>query len=197
MTYELLGFIQGDGTLTDLNNPSKKGITIDIGKDDGDINEYFNLNKKVGERKVYYNKNPKLIALLYSLKFDLKVLPERQLPFTFDNWKYEDKINFIRGLYSANGSILVKAKRITFKSTSIVLINQLNDFWHSLGINSYITTNKSKSVKFANGDYICKESYDLNICRVVGRIWFRDNIGFLQHYKNDKVNESISSTKIK
>ena len=33
----------------------------------------------------------------------------------------------------------------------------------SIGINSYFTTNKKKDVKFENGTYECKESYDINI----------------------------------
>jgi len=191
--YELLGFIQGDGTLTDLNNPSKLGLNINVGVDDEDVNTYFSFNRPIGERGIYYNYNEDIINLLYTLKFDLKVLPERQLPFTFNEWDMEDKINFMRGLYSANGSILEKYNRITFKTTCKELSEQIKQFWIDCGLNPYITTNKSKSVKFSNGEYKCKESYDVNMTRLQSRIWFRDNIGFLQEYKNIKLNNSINN----
>lgn len=193
LKYELLGFIQGDGTLTDLNNPSKHGININVGVDDEDVNSHFNFNRPIGERAIYYNYNDEVLSLLHSLQFDIKTLPERCLPLTFKNWSYEDKLNFMRGLYSANGSVLEKYNRITFKTTCRELAEQIKQFWTDCGLNPYITTNKSKTVKFSNGEYTCKESYDVNMTRLENRIWFRDNIGFIQNYKNDKLNNSINN----
>jgi hypothetical protein len=64
---------------------------------------------------------------------------------------------------------------------------------NSIGIKSYFTTNKSKQVEFSNGNYVCKESYDLNI--TVDRAIFLDKIGFIQKYKNDKIKVLPSSCK--
>gem|GEM_PF-5143914 len=61
----------------------------------------------------------------------------------------------------------------------------------SIGINSYFTTNKKKDVKFENGTYECKESYDINIS--TDRVKFYNLIGFLQKYKNDKLKEIIKT----
>ena len=58
----------------------------------------------------------------------------------------------------------------------------------SLGIRSYFTTNKSKKVSFSNGDYKCRESYDLNIS--TDRFLFKEKIGFIHDYKMDKIVES-------
>jgi ribonucleoside-diphosphate reductase alpha chain len=51
----------------------------------------------------------------------------------------------------------------------------------SLGIKSYITTNKEKNIKFSNGNYTTKTSYDLNITS--DRKIFAQTIGFIQKYK--------------
>ena len=75
--------------------------------------------------------------------------------------KQSKTIGFLRGLYSANGSIC--ASRVTLKSASLSLINQVQLMLSSIGIKSYYTTNKPSLVKFSNGEYLCKESYDLNI----------------------------------
>ena len=60
----------------------------------------------------------------------------------------------------------------------------------SLGISSYITTNKRKNVVFSNGEYSCKESYDINISS--GRSDFKRLIGFIQKYKQEKIKEVLN-----
>lgn len=98
--------------------------------------------------------------------------------------------SFLRGLYSANGSVISqrgKTKRITYKSVDLKHINKLQQTLSTLGIRSYITTNKPTEVKFPNGTYLCKESYDLNITQDA---WvFKTKIGFIQKYKMDKLKD--------
>jgi hypothetical protein len=55
----------------------------------------------------------------------------------------------------------------------------------SVGIRSYYTTNKPSNVKFSNGEYLCKQSYDINI--TTDRERFVNIIGFIQEYKNQKI----------
>ena len=69
--------------------------------------------------------------------------------------------SLLRGLYSANGSVV--NNRITYKTSSPKLKDQIQLLLSYLGINSYFTTNKAKKVKFGNGEYECKQSYDVNI----------------------------------
>lgn len=190
-TYELLGFIQGDGVLTDLNNPDKKGMAINIGKDDMDIKDYFNLPLAFGERIIYYQ-NGDLINLIRKLKFSLNPLPNRDLPESFSRWTDIEKISFIKGLYSANGSILKNYGRITLKTTNKKLAEDVKSYWISIGLNPYITTNKSKDVEFSNGIYTCKESYDLNLGRKNEVEWFGNNVGFIQVYKNKRIQEFLN-----
>ena len=92
---------------------------------------------------------------------------------------------FLRGLFTANGSIC--GDRITLKQTSRKLIEQVQTMLSSVGIPSYVTVNKSKLNIFSNGEYLMKESYDLNI--TAGRSLFREKIGFIQKYKQEKIKD--------
>lgn len=96
--------------------------------------------------------------------------------------------SLLRGLYTANGSV-VKQKgntsRITYKTSSNTMAIQVQQMLSFIGIRSYITTNKAKDVKFENGTYTCKESYDVNITRDAEI--FKNIVGFIQKYKMDKI----------
>ena len=175
------GFIQGDGNLGRLDSKTHKGLEINIGQSDSDVADFFGYVVK--GRKVYVNGfNEVLIAL----GFSSKSLPERTLPSTFEQWTEGQQISFIRGCYSANGSVLSNG-RITYKTTCSEFANQLNWFLNDKGYSSYITTNRKQKVKFENGEYECRESYDVNIQKYNSRIKFYNNIGFIQNYKNERL----------
>ena len=106
------------------------------------------------------------------------------MPDNFYNWKNNEKASFIKGLYSANGGI-IKNERISFKTTSIELIKELINYFKTIDIECYYTTNKEKEVKFKNGNYTCKESYDLNISKIESIIIFANKISFIHNYKNN------------
>ena len=100
--------------------------------------------------------------------------------------------SFLRGLYSADGSVILNkgnSCRVTYKTSSKGLAEDVQLSLSYLGIKSYITTNKAKKVSFNNGEYLCKESYDVNISS--DRVKFLESIGFLQNYKNEKIKNNI------
>ena len=187
--YVKYGFIQGDGQTTRLKSNSNLGIEVNIGKDDNDI---FNLFKN----EKFTNKSNRAIYLdgykkdLIDLGFSDQKLPDRPLPTTFNNWSYVEKLSFLKGLFSANGCV-VKHYRVQFKSTCNELILQLQSILSDLGINSNITINKSKKNKFNNGQYVCKQSYDLAINQYKSILKFNELIGFVHKYKNEKLIELI------
>lgn len=113
----------------------------------------------------------------------------RVIPNRYYSGDVVSKRSFLRGLFSANGSVVADGFRVTLKTTSARLCLQVQEMLTTVGITSYFTTNREKRVTFANGNYLCKESYDINI--TTDRYLFRDTIGFLQHYKNEKINGSI------
>ena len=185
--YIKLGFIQGDGCTGRINSDTHKGLEVNIGNNDEDILNLFSndIESIPSNKKAYYIHG--FNDILIQLGFDGSQLPERVFPITYTNWNIEQKANFLHGCYSANGSVIGK-HRVSYKTTSKIFALQLqkalkNDF----GIDSYYTTNKAKMVEFYNGEYECKESYDVNIGKFDELIKFSSKIGFYQNYKTEKL----------
>ena len=183
------GFIQGDGGLGRLTSTSHLGLELNIGEKDLDIFTLFNINKEENKTAYYVNGYNEVLK---SLQFDSSVLPKRRFPKTFIFWGKKDKLMFLKGMYSANGSI-IKNQRISYKTTSFQLAGELLEALSSFGIKSYITTNKEKEVEFSNGTYTCKESYDINISRYESVLKFAELIAFVHQYKNESLKELILS----
>lgn len=185
-----MGFIQGDGNLTRLNSPSHKGIEVNVGIKDGDIRELFS-DCKAGEnsdRTIYINGYN---DILRSLGFSVETLPSRLFPSTYDNWTLTEKASFLHGCYSANGCVVSKY-RIQYKTTCREFADKLVDtLINDFGVFSYITTNKPTKVSFANGDYVCRESYDICIQRYCDIQRFAEKIGFYQYYKRLRLSSLI------
>jgi len=178
------GFIQGDGCTGRLNSPNHLGIEVNIGEKDGDIANLFNI-KDIGKNYLGgFNE------ILKELGFSSSSLPNRTLPKSFNDWSSENKLMFLKGLWSANGSI-IKGHRISFKSTCKELIIELTKVLKEFEIDSYFTTNRAKEVKFSNGIYLCKESYDLNISKYNSILYFAEKISFVHNYKQDSLKELI------
>ena len=194
--YTIMGFAQGDGTLNKLDDPrNRNGIELNIGKKDMDMWEY--LGKPgfyANERTVYHTET---YQLMKELGFSSKPVFEREFPITFDGWNYTQQTSFIRGCYTANGSVL-KNGSITYKTTCKQFVEKLQLVLQQLGISCYVTTNAGRQNEFSNGVYTMKESYDLNIQEYNSRLWFYSNIGFIQKYKMSKLRQSLieSSPKV-
>ena len=169
------GLVIGDGS---VHKASNHPVHLCIGKNDQD---YFNSEVQ----SLITCSRPELHEGAYEVT---TTITAEELAFTYipDRFYYgtKEKIaGFLRGLYSANGSIC--ATRITLKAPSLKVIEQVQTMLSALGIRSYYTTNKPTMVHFDNGDWLCKQSYDLNI--MAGRKEFYQYIGFIQDYKTEKL----------
>jgi ribonucleotide reductase alpha subunit len=186
-TYVKLGFIQGDGNTGRLASRDHKGLEVNFSRKDGKVRELFGVEHT--PRKVYLTE---YTELLKEIGMSSKKLPERHLPYNWYSFYKKEKISFLRGLYSANGSVIGGTGRITLKSTCKFLVKQVQkELKELLDIDSYITSNKAKDVEFPNGSYSCKESYDLNIGNYKDRLTFYNSIGFIQRYKNEKLRDYL------
>lgn len=190
--FIVYGFAQGDGDLGRLGSDAHKGIEINVEKKDKEFIELLRNNYEFteGGRKLYVSgiKNE-----LINLKFDPDKLPNREFPLTFDYWTYKDKKSFLRGCYSANGSVLKTAGgRITYKTTCKKFSEQLKKALKLyFNIDAYITVNKKRKNKFYNGVYKMKESYDVNIGSYNNKEKFYNHIGFVQSYKMNKLKKCL------
>jgi ribonucleotide reductase alpha subunit len=184
-----LGFIQGDGILSSIKQG--RALSILLGSKDDDVVEYFGLSRDDFSRNGTQYQTREFNTILTDLGFSLNVLPERVLPSSYDTWTPQQKLSFLRGLYSANGSVISNG-RIAFKTTCAELAEQLVVALKEFNINTYITTNKSHEVQFSNGLYKCKESYDVNIQRYFDRVVFYQLVGFIQKYKMDRLHRLLA-----
>jgi ribonucleotide reductase alpha subunit len=180
------GLVIGDGS---VHKASNNLIVLFVGENDFD---YFNSEIK----DFVCSKNCGVDLLAHKVKTtitsdELARTYDRKIP---DRFFYGDKnkiCGFLRGLYSANGSVC--GGRVTLKAASFRVIEQVQMMLSAIGIKSYFTTNKQSTVRFENGDYECKQSYDLNITS--DRNKFFQSIGFIQAYKKEKLAKFINSVK--
>lgn len=175
------GLVLGDGT---VHKASNNLVLLTIGHKDGD---YFESEVKdlITRDRSGISKGCFEITTTLSSE-ELPKTFERAVPERFFKANEKTKRSFLRGLFSANGSVV--GGRVVLSQTSYPLITQVQEMLSSLGIHSYVTTNKERETEFSNGSYICKKSYTLNITS--GRDLFEKHIGFLQKYKNEKIKPS-------
>lgn len=178
------GLVLGDGS---VHKASNNLIFLCIGQDDGD---YFKSEIK----PLIYKHRPGIKSYAYEINTTIvkKELPhtyKRRIPDRFLKGDSTKVRGFLRGLYSANGSVI--NKRISFKTASPYIRDEVQLLLSSIGIRSYYTTNKSKTTNFSNGTYDCKESYDINI--TTDREIFYHHIGFIQHYKMNLLEDTLDN----
>lgn len=177
-----MGFFQGDGGLHEGG-----GAYVYIGNKDADVRNIFSEFTKTHKSRKYAYYIPCGSTILHNLNiigFDSKILPERVLPVELWEQSCQSVKTFLKGLFSANGSVLKTAERITLKTTNLTLAREVQLLLLAIGFRPYITTSKAKNIKWNNGTYTSRESYDLNIsasevCK------FAAEIGFIQKYKMD------------
>lgn len=181
----LAGLLQGDGS---MQKNGGKSSYLNIGVNDQDHEKYIShLRDSVTEKNKDHCETWKFNYSFSDLHLNYAPLPERTVSdFWFSSNSKSMKL-FLRGLYSANGSVIESVQRITLKSSNKILIQQIQVMLSALGIRSYYTTNKSKDIEWHNGTYRSRESYDLNITSDIDI--FKDNIGFTQDYKMKKIAE--------
>jgi ribonucleotide reductase alpha subunit len=175
------GLVIGDGS---VHKASNNKIFLTIGKDD---DCYFDSEVRdlIGRHRP--GVNPRYWEITTTLSpSDVPKTYDRRVPEKYKFGTSDKAAYFLRGLYSANGSVV--DNRVTLKATSLELIRDVQEMLSSLGIMSYYTVNKSQEVEFDNGTYLCRESYDLNTSN---RGRFNRVIGFIHPYKSEKLLEEI------
>ena len=181
------GLVIGDGSVHRL---SAEPVYLIIGENDQD---YFSSEVShliAGDHAVKYGKAYKIATTL--TPDELGLLPSRVIPSRYIESDARTAASFLRGLYSANGSVVTagSAFRIVLKTTSSVLVEQVQTMLSALGFSSFFTTNKKTPIVWPNGTYESRESYDVNITGRYGQR-FLDLIGFIQNYKVQKLKQAI------
>lgn len=177
-----VGFLFGNASYHKASNRYKY---VHIGDRDGDVETFL---RELGEGLEDGGREDKrlisasLAELCDKLQMPPAPLPDRELPLRIIQLPPAELCFFLKGLFSANGCVHIKYDRISLKGTCRSTIDRLQITLLALGIKSYTTTNKKHKVVFENGEYLCKESYDLNITSD-DILVFQKRIGFIQEYK--------------
>jgi ribonucleoside-diphosphate reductase alpha chain len=173
------GLVLGDGMV--------HRVSIDlppllmVGADDGD---YF--TSEVGSLIVENRGGVSCGAWAVTTTLERHEVPrtyDRKIPDRFIRGDPRRQRGFLRGLYSANGSVV--ATRVTLKAASADVIRGVQEMLSVLGIRSYVTTNRPHAVEFSNGTYECRQSYDLNI--TTDRRRFQRLVGFIHKDKQRRL----------
>lgn len=182
--YILEGFLFGDGFL--CGGQKGVGVKINITKEKEVaelLAEHGFYLEPCGNFYLNREKLPFKVDFLQNKTFD-RSLSEEQLFNTKDYLK-----SFLIGLYEANGSVNNNSQ-ISLKTTSKILAQQVQLILSAFGIESWINENKSYIVKWINGEYTSKISYNLQIAPR-NAFKFKEKIGFLSNYKNDKIKKLV------
>lgn len=103
-----------------------------------------------------------------------------------------DKVSFLRGLYSANGSAVPQEDggcHIILTQTSKNIAEKVRLILQSLGFSPKLYKTSGKTTEFENGDYLCKDRYDVKILKNDEVRAFGEVIGFIQKYKMDSIHQ--------
>lgn len=185
-----------DGLVLLHGNADEGGVHLLVQKRDGD--SFFKERGMAG----YFDNEPMMTGpdhyyVKTSIPEDALVdITDRKVPDSFFFASSTDKLcSFLRGIYSANGSVTGlkhNSPRIALKVTSPEVLEQVQVMLSSIGIASYFTFNPSKKVDFENGTYKTIPSYDLNIGASPSRDLFNKCIGFIQNYKKQRLSQAVS-----
>src|SRR5690606_25560529 len=136
--------VLGDGS---IHKASNNLVLLYIGSKDQD---YFDSNIKdfIGKDRSKLSKNSYEITTNIK-SYELPHTYLREVPDRYFYGNEKTKRSFLRGLFSANGSVV--GGRIVLTQSSYVLISQVQEMLSSLGIHSFITTLSSRVRKFSNG----------------------------------------------
>lgn len=102
--------------------------------------------------------------------------------------------SFLRGLFSANGSAVTQndgSVHVVLVSSSEMISDKVMLLLQSLGMSPKTYKRKGKLVDFANGTYLCKDSYSVVINRTNDVDYFENNVGFIQKYKCSILNKRV------
>lgn len=177
------GLVIGDGS---VHGASNNLVYLIVGKKDTDY-----ISSEVSHLMTKYRPGIKEGSWEITSTVDASELPKtylRKIPTRFVHGSKEKVCGFLRGLFTANGT--VSGQRVCLKATSFDVIKDVMFMLSSIGIRSYYSTNKTKENVFDNGTYTIRENYDINI--TTDREKFYKSIGFIQKYKMEKLQKLIS-----
>lgn len=185
--YEILGFEFGDGS---YHKASKRMKYIHVSpQNDREVIEI--LEKEFNEKAEPNRKHQPDVAHVVKIPYGTVYadafydkIENRMIPDWIMQLPKPEMKDFLRGLFSANGTNLKKYNKIQLVSVNNDMLKQVQQMLLLFGIKGKLWYhNKKSKIEFPNGTYTCKQSAHIVISRCSYKK-FLDNIGFIQEYKN-------------
>jgi len=192
--WVLAGFLFGDGHLSGFK---ENGVAVKLSPiketeiSDMLINWGFSSIKDKKDRVTFYINKHKLPENIVSILG--KPSLEKEIPFDLMTSGSLIITSFLRGLFEANGSCNVNGQ-ISYKTISYKLATQIQFLLRSLGIDASISSNTPQKIKWDNGTYESKKSYNIQIPPRCGKK-FKEVIGFLSERKTNNIQTFNNKTK--
>jgi len=209
--YEFMGFFIGDGSFcrnkqhTKYNKDYYLGLSLGLDKEEvidklikpliklGYIKNYWESKTRKGDLKLNGLKLMKIISQNCRNKENKKIIP----PWLFYE-KEENIASFLRGLFSADGTVMIRNKAPIIKFTSINdnYIQDIRKLLYRVGTShSTFKENTPNNYKVKNKTYSTK-SYSKNII-IKDKEKFNKEVRFLLKRKNDRLKIKTNSTQKK
>ena len=185
----LLGFLFGDGTLEASGKVVHVDITPEKEPEVADLLREFGFTERESDKYSFHSfRMPisKFVEIFGKESLDLiQKTDTKEIP----EWVFYKDIEWIRdfitGVYEANGSTNSNGQ-ILFKTISEKLADQLQQLLLLFGVFSWKVENKPVKIKWYNGEYISRRSWNLQIAPRNGKA-FLYTIGFLSERKNRNI----------
>jgi len=187
----LEGFLFGDGYLSGNGH----GVTVKLSKErEPDIVEFiesYGFHKQ--NTNCYYLNFETLKDMVgYSFDFLYNKIINRMFPDDVLFGNSNKVAGFLKGLFSANGSCNKLNGQISLKSTNKKMLQDVQILLASFGIPSWIVKNVPRKIKWPNGIYTSKCSYNLQIAPS-NAVLFGDKIGFIHYNKMKNIRVTFKS----
>lgn len=194
-----LGWFLNDGTyIKSKNGDERFEFYFTPEKDKEPKERVLNWLSKKGY-KVTQAKDRKDTYRAYNLPIEFKIKQNTQnkrIPKEFWDWDLRSQINFMNGLFSANGYCLSTRPTVAIKLSSKLLISDIAIWLNSHNINTSCSYSKPKKAKHHNGTYTSKSTATLNIPHFTNKIAFENLVGFTQQYKSDRLRQIIEEANV-
>ncbi len=192
--YEFMGLFIGDGS---FNSFKKKNYYLYIagGKDSKElVKKVFIPLQKEGYIKNYWFKKKGDLCLnglkiINIMEKEFRESNKKHIPEFLLNESEENICAFLRGAFSADGTVILKGGKpiIRFTNTNDDFITKIHRMLLNVGIScSFFSETKRNKYKSKISKTVSKHIY------IKDQVRFRDKIGFIIDRKNDKL-KSISA----
>lgn len=184
----LRGFLFGDGFLCGR----KQGISVKLDPEkEPEVASLLENNGFHRQKSGVYYINRIELEKRIDVSFLKKHTYDRELPLDVLYGNFSYFVSFLRGLFAANGSCNHQGQS-SLKTINYPTAQKVQILLGSLGIHASICANKPQKIKWDNGEYISKKSYNVQIPPSYGVI-FEEIIGFIAKAKRDNVRISLQN----